>query len=162
MKSLSKRWLNSLIISAFTIIGFFAGGGWKFFSSEETYGLWHNTHSDFEYAANYESIFLMWGIAQAIRVLFWPTLIIKLIPSRRRYLWIWGYLLLSLIFGGYKFFISAPEYFIAPLVGKEIHSYAESLFTPFLINGGAIGLLGSAIIGIMQRIRNKTSPNQGL
>lgn len=159
----NDRWRNALIIIASTVIAFFAGGGWKFWSTEEMYGLWHNTHSDFEYAANYESMFLMWGIAQAITALLWSLLIIRLIPVWRRYLWLWSFLLLSLAFGGYKFFVSAPEYFIGPLAGKEIHSYGEYLFAPFLLNGGALGLLGSAIAGIVQWVRkNKASPNQGL
>lgn len=159
---MNKRWRNVLIVLSATLLAFFIGGGWRFFSDEERYGLWHNTHSDWEYIASLESMFSWWGIAQAITAFTWTLLIIGLMPRWRRHLWLWAFLVVSIIFGGYKFFVSPGEYFIAPVAGKQLSLLAVWTL-PFFANGGAVGLFAACIAGIIQwRSHRKPSPSQEL
>lgn len=154
---------NLLIILPITATFFLLGGGWKFFSQEEMYGLWHNVHSDWEYTCTYFSMLTQFGLAQALSALFWSVLVIRLWPARQRFLWLWSFLLASLVFGGYKFFFFPDAYIYAPLAGKEYLPVPASVigFLPlaFLVNGGGVGILAACLVAIIQKVRQQKTPN---
>lgn len=161
------RMKNLVLVLAATIGCFFLGGGWKFFSGEEMYGLWHNVHSDWEYSCTYFSMFTELGIAQAISGLLWSIIILRSWPIRRQLLWLWAFLLVSLVCGGYKFFLLSGEYINAPLARLDYLPVPATLlwFLPFafLVNGGGVGLLAGILVAVIQNLirqRNKPSPNQ--
>lgn len=152
--------MQALVVLAVTVFFFLMGGGWKFFSDEELYGLRHNVNSDWEYIAMLEEMFKVWGIAQAIAALLWTVLIISLMRNWRRHLWLWAFFAISIIWGGYKFFLSPGEYFIAPLAGKQV-TLPDVWKLPFLVNGGAAGIFAAFLAGLIQWFLNsKPSPNQ--
>lgn len=148
---------NALTVLSVTVLCFFVGGGWKFFSDQEMEGLWHKTNSDLEYFWAYLATIAFCGIAQAVSGFLWTLLIIRVWPTRRRKLWLWAFLLTSILLGGYKFFVMPSEYFFGPLAGKQSSQVPLWLLVsmPFLLNGGGGGLVAALVAAVVQRFAHK-------
>ncbi len=149
---------NALTILSVTVLCFFVGGGWKFFSDQEMEGLWHKTNSDLEYFWAYLATIAFCGIAQAVSGFLWTLLIVKVWPTRRRKWWLWAFLLTSFLLGGYKFFVMPSEYFVPPMAAKQASQFPlwySLALMPFLINGGGAGLVAACVVAAMQRFAHK-------